>query len=492
MSPNTERYWPADGDSHTTALADFGVRPVEVEGPPRASELVVLANRLPVHRIDTEAGTLWQTSPGGLVSAIQPALHDRNAAWVGWTGAPDDAPPPFVHDRIGLYPIAMSQSEIDAFYAGFSNRTLWPLYHDAIRTPEFRRRWWNPYVEVNRRFAHAAAAAVAEGGSVWVHDYHLQLTPAMIRRLRPDVKIGFFLHIPFPAVELFARLPWRGEIVRGLLGADVVGFQTRLGAQNFQRAARAFSDAKTGGNRIFVEGRQVRAESFPISIDAGHFESLAQRSDVLDAAQHIRNDVGASRKLVLGVDRLDYTKGIDVRLRAIGEMFRRGRVTAEDVVFIQIAVPSRESVDEYAEMRSRIEELVGRINGQYAAPGSVIVHYHFRNLEQEELIAYYRAADIMLVTPLRDGMNLVAKEYVATRWDNTGVLLLSEFTGAASELSRAVIVNPFDIDGVATTLEDALHMPTAELKRRMAAQRRVLDRNDVFHWAARFLGALDA
>jgi trehalose 6-phosphate synthase len=453
--------------------------------------LVIVANRLPVHRAKQPGGKGdWQISPGGLVTAMRPVLTQCKGCWVGWAGGAEDVPEGLEYDGISLRSVRLSKSELDSFYTGFSNRTLWPLYHDGVRTPEFRRRWWRQYVEVNRRFADATAAALSPGDMVWVHDYHLQLAPAMIRERCPGVRIGFFLHIPFPAQELFARLPWRREILEGLLGSDVIGFQTILGAQNFARSCRRFTRARGAGRELEFEGRRVRVGAFPISIDVANFERLAADPGVAKRRDQLRARAEAERRIVLGVDRLDYTKGIDVRLRAIEEVLRRGRLKADEFVFMQVAVPSRESAAEYVDMRSRIEELVGRINGEYGEPGKIPVQYMRRNLPHEDLAAYYLAADVMLVTPLRDGMNLVAKEYVATRTDNGGVLVLSEFTGAARELTRAILVNPFDIDGVASALEEAMAMDTAEARRRMMSMRRVLKRNDVYHWADSFLRAL--
>ena len=441
--------------------------------------IVVVANRLPSRR--TEDG--WETSPGGLVSAVAPFLQARGGSWVGWTGAPDDAPAPFVHDGIEQRPVRLSQAEVDDFYLGFSNGTIWPLYHDAIRPPDFHRHWWRPYVAVNRRFAEQAAETLRPGDLAWVHDYQLQLVPGMLRKLRPDVRIGFFLHIPFPPVEILARLPWRGEILEGLMGADVVAFQTRLGRHNFGRAVRRFLGGEGTTRWLRAEGRTVRLMSAPISIDTRRYASLAASESVGARVDALRHELGADRKIVLGVDRLDYTKGIDVRLRAFDTLLQRYRERAEDVLFVQVAVPSREGVDDYAAMREQVEALVGRINGAHGELHHVPVHYRYGSLEPEELVAYYRMADVMCVTPLRDGMNLVAKEYVASRPGDNGVLVLSEFAGAAQELRQALLVNPYDVDGVADALWRALHLPLPEAQARMQSMRRQVQRYDVFRWA---------
>jgi trehalose 6-phosphate synthase len=448
--------------------------------------IVVVANRLPLRRTDEG----WETSPGGLVSAVAPFLRERGGSWVGWTGSADDGPLPFIHDGIEQRPVNLSQSDIDDFYLGFSNGTIWPLYHDAIRPPEFHRHWWHPYVAINRRFAEEAARALQPGDVAWVHDYQLQLVPAMLRRLRTDVRIGFFLHIPFPPVEILARLPWRREILTGLMGADVVAFQTRLGRHNFSRAVRRFLGGEGTTRWVRAGDRSVRLMSVPISIDTKRYASLAASPVVEARVGELREELGRERKVVLGVDRLDYTKGIDVRLRAFDTLLRRHKEDAEDVVFLQVAVPSRQAVDDYAAMRDQVEGLVGRINGAHGDLHHMPVHYRYGSLAPEDLVAYYRLADVMCVTPLRDGMNLVAKEYVASRSADNGVLVLSEFAGAALEFRQSLLVNPYDVDGVAETLWQALHLPDSEIRARMRALRRQVQRYDVFRWARTCLEAI--
>lgn len=457
--------------------------------PSGPSDLVVVANRLPVHR--SAADGAWETSPGGLVSALMPILREERGVWVGWAGTAETADEPFEHDGLSNVPVPISPDEVRDYYEGFSNSTLWPLYHDACQTPQFHRQWWWPYVAVNRRFAEAAARRAAEGAIVLVQDYHLQLVPGMLRQLRPDLRIGFFLHIPFPPSELFAQLPWRQRILEGLLGADVVGFQTRAGSQNFIRLVNRFTSHKGSGQTVDVEGRRVLAREFPISIDVDRIERLASDPATIAKSQAIRSELGDGRVVLLGVDRLDYTKGIDQRLRALHEVFRSGRHTVRDLVLVQVSVPSRESVDEYVEIRNRVEKLVGQINGEFGEVGKVAVHYLRRTLPIEELVAHYLAADVMVVTPLRDGMNLVAKEYCASRLDDSGVLVLSEFTGAAVELDRAVLVNPHDIDGMAAAFERAIAMPRAERVRRMRSLRQRIRRRTVFDWARELLLAVE-
>lgn len=453
-------------------------------------DLVVVANRLPVHRSCPESP--WETSPGGLVSALMPILREHHGVWIGWAGSLEAASDPFSHEGLFNVPVPISPDEVENYYEGFSNSSLWPLYHDACQPPHYHRHWWNPYVKVNRRFAERTAECAAPNARVLVQDYHLQLVPGMLRELRPDLRIGFFLHIPFPPVELFAQLPWRQQILEGLLGADVVGFQTRAGAQNFIRLVNRYTSHRGVGQAIMVGQRHVQAREFPISIDFDRFEQLAQDPAIIDRAEEIRAEVGEHRTILLGVDRLDYTKGIDLRLRAVDELLKSDRHTVNDLALVQVSVPSRESVDEYVEVRSRIEELVGQINGAHGEVGQMPVHYLRRNLPIEELVANYLAADVMLVTPFRDGMNLVAKEYIACRLHDTGVLVLSEFTGAARELDRAVLVNPHDIDGMASAIERAITMTKTEQARRIRSMRQKIRRRTVFDWANDFLGAVDA
>lgn len=457
---------------------------------PGSRKLLIVANRLPINRAQATANSRWEISPGGLVTALSPILKQHGGAWIGWPGTSGKAPRPFEFDGIRIVPMRLSQKEVHAYYEGFSNETIWPLYHDAIRPPKFVSEWWSPYLEVNWRFARAAAAEARRGQLVWIHDYHLQLVPRMLRELRPDVRIGFFLHIPFPPEELFAWLPWRREILQGLLGADVIGFQTMADVRDFSRAARMFTSATGSDTSLRYRGRHVQIGCYPISIDFDAFASLAAKPRVIQRAQEIRRRVGSTRRILLSVDRLDYTKGLDARMIAFEQLLARRIATVDDCLLMQVAVPSRESVDEYAKIRGHIEQTVGRINGDHSVPGRVAVHYYRRNLKREELVAYYLAADIMLVTPLRDGMNLVAKEYVAVRGDNSGVLVLSEFAGAAQELIHALLVNPRDTDGMVRALDTALHLPLADARLRMSRLRAQVRRHDVFAWARGFVEAL--
>jgi trehalose 6-phosphate synthase len=459
------------------------------------SSFVVVANRLPVDRIagsgDDEPA--WRTSPGGLVTALEPVLREQHGVWVGWPGAHLESDDTFEADGLTLKPVNLDDLEFEYYYEGMSNGTLWPLYHDLVAKPEFHREWWEAYRRVNQRFAEAAAECVGQHGVVWVQDYQLQLVPAMLRELRPDVRIGFFLHIPFPPSELFRQLPWRDRILEGLLGADLVGFQRPGGASNFARLVRQRLGYKTHRDRIVLrDGRQVRARSYPISLDVKRLEAISRTPEVEARAAEIRSDLGNPRFVFLGVDRLDYTKGIRQRLRAFGELIVDGQTSVGESVFVQVASPSRERVQQYREVRDDIERWVGRINGDLGSIGHPAIHYLHASFPREEMAALYRAADVMVVTPFADGMNLVAKEYVTCRFRNNGALVLSEFAGASDELKQAFLVNPYDIDGVKQAMLTGIRAEPRDLSRRMRSMRKQVRENDISSWAKSFLTDLGA
>ena len=466
-------------------------------------DFVIAANRLPVDRSVSPDGTVtWTTSPGGLVTAMESVMRDREAAWVGWAGFPGDAPAPFDDGQLRLHPVGLSAEDLTDFYEGFSNDTLWPLYHDVIVPPTYHRSWWHAYRRVNERFAEAVCEVAAEGATVWIHDYQLQLVPAMVRDRRPDVRIGWFNHIPFPPVELFAQLPWRAQVLRGLLGADFLGFQRADDARNFLRSCRSVLDATVKGDAVRWQGsddgrlgaspRVARAAAVPISIDAQGLRELADSPQVRARAAEIRESLGNPQVVLLGVDRLDYTKGLRHRLRAIGELLADGEIAPPEVTFVQVATPSRERVEAYRTLRQQIEGTVGRINGDFSHLGDTAVHYLHQSYGREEMAALFQVADVMLVTPLRDGMNLVAKEYVTARHDGGGALVLSEFTGAAEELHSAYLCNPHDIAGLKETILRAIRDDPVHKHHRMATMRRRVRRHDVRAWAEAFLAALAA
>jgi trehalose 6-phosphate synthase len=454
------------------------------------AELVVVANRLPVHHTTNNGGNEWLPSPGGLVSALTAVLQNRNGLWIGWPGTtePENVPP--TYEGIRLKAVNISEDEYENFYLGFSNATLWPLYHDAIRAPTFHRHWWQAYSKVNMRFAQAIADSVALNGTVWIHDYQLQLVPSMLRELRPDVRIGFFLHIPFPPIELFMQLPWRRDILAGLLGSDLIGFQVAQAASNFSRMARRQSSATGTDSLLDFEGRSIRVGAFPISVDSEQIVRFAHDPEIRARSAEIRKDLGNPEVVLLGVDRLDYTKGIQQRIKAVSEMFQDGSLTPGKDVMVQVAVPSRETDAHYERERHNLEQAVSEMNGEHGQVGNPVIHYLHQNLPFAELVALYLAADVMIVTPFRDGMNLVAKEYVMCRSDLTGRLVLSEFAGAAAELRGAFMVNPHDLEGVKEAIRLAVNAGPKEARDRMSRMRRKTYRRDVYDWAESFLLAL--
>ncbi|MBX3098954.1 MAG: alpha,alpha-trehalose-phosphate synthase (UDP-forming) [Salinibacterium sp.] len=460
-------------------------------------DFVVVSNRLPVDRvIGPDGDESWTRSPGGLVTALEPVMREADGAWVGWAGQADVVIEPFENDGIHIVPVVLSDYDIQNYYEGFSNDTLWPLYHDVIAPPSYHREWWENYVLVNQRFADATAAVAAQNAVVWVQDYQLQLVPQMLRDSRPDLTIGFFNHIPFPPYEIYSQLPWRSQILDGLLGADVIGFQRIADAGNFSRAVRRLTNHATKHTSIEVaaahqRSRRVIARSFPISIDTKSFEELAREPRIQERAKEIREGLGSPKTVMLGVDRLDYTKGIGHRLKAFGELLAEGRLSVEDVTLVQVASPSRERVAAYMQLRDEIELTVGRINGDFGTMSHQAVSYHHHGYPRDEMVALYLAADVLLVTALRDGMNLVAKEYVASRFDDDGVLVLSEFTGASDELKRALLVNPHDIEGLKDAIVQAVEMPQRDRTARMRAMRKRVLENDVQRWSSNFLETLE-
>jgi trehalose 6-phosphate synthase len=449
--------------------------------------IVIAANRLPVMRTADHG---WTPSPGGLVRALYPMLREGGGTWVGWTGDPDDAAEPFTVDGLELHPVAISADEIELYYEGFSNDSLWPLYHDALRESTYSVEQWDAYRTVNERFAITLANIAPENSVVWIHDYQLQLVPGMLRRQRSDLTIGFFLHIPFPPLELFTRLPWRTEIIEGLLGCDLVGFQRPTGAANFIAAAHQLLDAEHAGDAVVFEGRTVRSGVFPISIDVAEVEEIAAGRATRQRVSKIRARLGDPEVVMLGVDRLDYTKGIGLRLEAFAQLLEDGRLDPSRHVMVQVATPTREAVEHYKDERAQIERLVGEINGRFSSIGLPVVHYLYQTLPYDELVALYRAGDVMLVTPFRDGMNLVAKEYAAAHIDGDGVLVLSEFAGAADELVDAVLVNPHDDRALQDAIVEAVEMHRHERRQRMSGLRDQIRKSDVQGWADRFLDAV--
>jgi trehalose 6-phosphate synthase len=456
--------------------------------------IVIVANRLPVRM--GEDG--WELSPGGLVTALRPVMAAHSGAWVGWDGGTRGIPATMRDLSVRLLPLGLSASQLRQYYHGFANASLWPLLHDAIEKPRFERAWWHSYQSVNATFADKAVTAVGEqqDALAWVHDYHLMLVPRLIRERCPDQPIGFFLHVPWPPPDIFARLPWREDVLFGLLGADVVSFHTEGYRRNFVRTCGrllAGTGVQIHGPQITLPDRRVvTTTSAPISIDAAQFARLATDPETSRDIEAIRGQF-AGRTLLLGVDRLDYTKGIIERLLAVEMLLERRADLRRNLAFLQIAVPSRDDVAEYRNLRGTVERHIGRINGRFTEPGSdVPVHYLYRGLPPQQLAAYYAAAEALLVTPLIDGMNLVAKEYVTVQYAcrGSGALVLSEFTGAAAELREAVPCNPFDVEGLSYRIERSLELPASARRSALATMARRIRGHDVHYWVDRQLAEI--
>jgi trehalose 6-phosphate synthase/phosphatase len=456
--------------------------------------VLIVANRLPVTVKATDSGVDVQRSAGGLATGLLRPHEQSGGLWIGWSGAPEE----LTADQqsgldeqlaaMRLVSVPLTADQVTRYYENFSNGVLWPLFHYLLDQVPLHVRDWDAYAEVNELFADIVAKHYQPGDLIWVHDYQLLLLPDLLRKRLPDARIGFFLHIPFPSEELFRTLPQRDRLLRGLLGADLVGFHTPAYLRHFAASITQLG-LTIEIDKVQLSDREVRLGVFPMGIDAAAFMKLADDPAVQQEARALRAD--ESVRLLVGVDRLDYTKGIPRRLLSYEKMLQTHPELRERVRLVQVAVPSRTGVEAYQEYRAIVEGLVGRINGDFGTPRWVPVHYIFRSLSEQELVALYRAADVMLVTPLRDGMNLVAKEFVASRTDGDGVLILSEFAGASWELPEAIQVNPYDVDGMAESAYRALTMDPEERRSRLAPLRIRVETYDVHRWAATFLEQLE-
>jgi trehalose 6-phosphate synthase/phosphatase len=460
-----------------------------------SERLLIVSNRLPVTARTREGQVQLGQSSGGLATGLGEYHARTDALWIGWPGdtsrlsAPQQEQLRALLDERRIVPVPLTAHQVKAFYEEFANGVIWPLFHYLLDRIPLDSRDWETYREVNAIFADRVAAHYRPGDAIWVHDYQLMLVPGMLRERLPDARIGFFLHIPFPSYEVFRTLPWRREILEGLVGADLVAFHTLSYARYFAYALRQVLSLDPEVDRVSVGTREVHIRAFPMGIDPARFEQLAGDPRVQAEVQAIR-EAADGRRLILGVDRMDYTKGIPRRLIVFDRLLQTTPEMRDRVRLIQVAVPSRVGVEPYQVFRKQIDELVGRINGAHGTPRSVPVHYMYRSIPAHQLVALYCAADVMLVNALRDGMNLVAKEFVASRTDDDGVLVLSEFAGAAEELTEAVLVNPYDINAVVDAIRRALAMSGEEKRARMRALRQRVKARSVHRWAAGFLQEL--
>jgi trehalose 6-phosphate synthase/phosphatase len=459
-----------------------------------SGRLLIVSNRLPVTIVESHGRAVVRQSVGGLATGMRGPHQQRNGLWIGWPGPTSDLDPATRADidaqlsALRLVPIHLDQREIDVFYEEISNAVLWAVCHDRIDRLPLRVSGWDVYEHVNARYADIVAEHWQPGDTIWVHDYQLLRLPALLRERLPQARIGFFLHIPFPNPEVYFTLSTRRWLVEGMLGADLIGFHTRRYRGHFTAALRRLLGMEMdASDHVAYNGRRIRLGIFPMGVDAADFATRSTARDVSARTLELKT---STQRLLVGIDRLDYSKGIARRLASFERLLIGHPEWRERVRLVQVAVPSRGRVNEYRRFRREVEALVGRINGEFATPTWTPIQYLFRSVPAETLLSLYRAADVMLVTPLRDGMNLVAKEFAASRTDEDGVLLLSEFAGAVDELRDAVIVNPYDIDGVADAIHHALAMDGVERRTRMRRLRAQVFEHDVHRWAGEFLDTL--
>ena len=459
--------------------------------------MIVVSNRLPVTIEQSPEGLRLRASSGGLVTALHPLFTESAGTWIGWTGT--DASPELERlledfseeNNIILKPVFMSLEERSRFYCGFSNEIVWPLFHDLQSRCNFDPTYWEAYLAVNRRFAERVATETHRGDLVWVHDYHLMSVATELRQFGVDERLAYFHHIPFPSPDIFEKLPWRKDVLNALLSFDILGFQTLRDRRNFIACLRKFvkhTKATRYGENVVVDSpqRTTFVGAFPIGIDYEEFAHGASNNEVVMQADQIVKSLNGCC-VILGVDRLDYTKGIPERLAAYRHLLNFHPEMRQRIALVEVVVPSREEIPKYFELKTQIERQVSEINGQFGGPGWVPIHYIHRALSRAELLAYYRAANIALITPLKDGMNLVAKEYCASRVHDDGVLILSEFAGSAFQLKcGSLLVNPYDTKAVAATIDVAYHMPLSEQQKRMRRLKAQIRRENIFHWRDSF------
>jgi len=463
-------------------------------------KLIIASNRLPF--VLERKGDSWKLVPGsgGLVTALAPVLRDRGGVWIGWPGTSGTID---ISDQISfasniagysMKPVHLEEEDVRKYYLGLSNEVLWPLFHDLQSYCNFDPAYWQSYIDINARFAQVIRENAGPDDFIWVHDYHLLCTASELKRTGITANMGFFLHIPFPPLDIFDKLPWRKEILNSMLDYDIIGFQTPRDRRNFIQCLRTFiKDISIEGKgqvlTAFAGERSIRIGYFPISIDYNEFSNMAESREVADAAWYIHEDIPKG-KIVLGVDRLDYSKGIPYRLRAFENFLEKHPDLHRKITLVQVVVPSRRNIPVYEDLKIEIERMVGEINGRFTRSGWVPIHYIFRSLDRSDLLAYYRTAEIALITPLKDGMNLVAKEYCASNTEQSGILILSEFAGAAQQLKKgAILVNPYNIEEVSNAIFEAWNMDLRERRSRMKKMQRSVAKNDIYWWVNSFLHA---
>lgn len=468
----------------------------------KKGKLLIVSNRLPIVIAEEEGKLTSKGGSGGLVTALAPVLKNRGGLWIGWPGnskATQEEVSQMIaleNRKIGytLCPIFLTQEEIRNYYEGFSNEIIWPLFHDLPSECNFNPKYWASAIETNEKFAQITNKHVQPDDFIWVQDYHLMLLGKELRQLKTQGRLAFFLHIPFPSPDIFFKLPWRFQVLRALFEYDLIGFQTLRDKRNFiQCARRLFPEMKIKSREhlhvIQLEDREVCIGAFPISIDFNEFSLTAAKNEVLEQAWLSQEKI-MNQQIIFSLDRLDYTKGIPYRLEAIRLLLKNHPELHQKITFVQIVIPSRMEIPKYQNLKNEIDRLVGEINSAFTQSGWVPIQSLFRSISHQELVSYYRTSEVALVTPIKDGMNLVAKEFIASNVDEKGVLILSEFAGAVSQLHKeALLINPYDIEGLAQTIYEALHLSKNEKKARMRKMRRSVHNYDVYRWVQSFLTA---
>ncbi len=458
------------------------------------AKTIIVSNRLPVKIQKVNNDLNYQTSEGGLATGLGSIYKEGENVWIGWPGLyveNKSTKEKIVNDLKGnnMRPVFLTEDEIRDYYEGFSNETLWPTFHYFNNYAIHEQPLWEAYVSVNQKFCKEIIKVAEPGDTIWIHDYQLLILPQLVRYKLPESSIGFFLHIPFPSYEVFRLLPWRKELINGLLGADLIGFHTYDDMRHFLSSVNRIVSLSHTNGQLDVGSRKVLVDAFPMGIDYDKYNETAGSADTLKREVRYRTSIGETR-LILSIDRLDYSKGIPNRLQAFEEFLRKYPNWKGKVSLLMVVVPSRDQVGRYKELKEEIDELVGRINGQFGRLSWTPVHYFYRSFPLNALSAFYRMADVGLVTPMRDGMNLVAKEYIASRLDKTGVLVLSEMAGASKELLDSILINPNDVDQMVEAINSALIMPAAEQARRIENMQHSLKKYNIHHWVKIFMERL--
>ncbi|WP_432712885.1 bifunctional alpha,alpha-trehalose-phosphate synthase (UDP-forming)/trehalose-phosphatase [Pedobacter sp.] len=457
------------------------------------NKTIIVSNRLPVKITETDGKYTLSPSEGGLATGLGSVYKTGGNIWIGWPGI--EVPLERQEEvkaqlaTLNLIPVFLTQEEINLYYEGFSNEVLWPVFHYLVTYAHFEQDYWDFYKTVNAKFRDVVEQQLVEGDTVWIHDYQLLLLPCLIRKIQPQVTIGFFQHIPFPSYEIFRLIPWREEILNGMIGADLIGFHTFDDVRHFLSTTTRLTGAKSANNVITWNERQIVVESFPMGIDDRKFEQLSNRPKVKAHVANFKKSRN-NEAFILSIDRLDYSKGIIQRLQAYELLLQTHPQYIGKLALYMVVVPSRDTVPQYKELRDRIDQMVGNINASYRTMDWLPIHYFYRSFSVELLSALYSAADICLVTPMRDGMNLVSKEYVASRTENNGVLILSEMAGASKELNDALIVNPNNMGDVMRAIVTAIEMPLEEQKIRMSSMREVVKKYNIHLWVKNFITKL--